>query len=126
MSQETCERCKLGPWNNMTEGFCQMCLPSAVRDLKLQLGAARKFYDWYMNAGSWSDVGLDASSGTRWVLSVKEALEGDRLTEELDRVTGWDKPITEKREGGPKCDHSGIYRDGDGVYHCAVCHQGLT
>ena len=25
-----------------------------------------------------------------------------------------------------KCDHSGIYKDGDGVYHCAVCHQGLT
>ncbi len=29
-------------------------------------------------------------------------------------------------EASPKCDHSGIYMDNDGVYHCAVCHQGLT
>lgn len=64
--------------------------------LDLQNQAILAFYRWYEDAGSWSDVSLKPEDGCRWILKPDEALEGERLSGEVDRALGALKPKEEK------------------------------
>lgn len=50
--------------------------------------AYHAFYQWYMDAGSWSNVSHDPKDGMRWLLNQAEARLGERLSCAIDQVVG--------------------------------------
>lgn len=111
------------------------------------VGVLRKFYDWYQNAGSWSNVSLNPEDGTRWKLSTDETLEGERLSDEIDAVLTpserpvhettlserdmkrlgdiiEEKPIEKREVSGQNCNHVPDHNPETGRTYCERC--GIT
>lgn len=68
----------------------------ATKATDLQKDALLAYYNWSMNAGSWSDVSLKPEDGSRWKITPQEHLQGEMLSDAVDKLIG---EQTEKREG---------------------------
>ena len=62
------------------------CVKAELVETKLQVVALKNFYDWYVEAGSWSIISPDPKDGCRWTLTFDEGREGERLSDAVDAV----------------------------------------
>lgn len=50
----------------------------------LQASALKNFYEWFKDAGSWSDLKSDPKGACRWTLTPAEALKGGKLSDAVE------------------------------------------
>lgn len=92
------ERAKHDPQNEVAKGHKPLIPTNMERERNaaiFQGGSLKRFYEWFKESGSWSDVKTDPKGGCRWTLTPAEALEGERLTDAVDA----DLKLTRKLAG---------------------------